>query len=971
MAFSDEIKKLQRSLRCYLRYSVGPGSDNPGVSGVTFDRRYGKAADNTGDVPIKGTISKFGTFSRTLTNSDQGFEIPSITSEILDRDNEWRVLASRPWQLINRFVYYVLRVRDDAGNYIDSDIAWGQIYKPGFPPPGKARLNVQMLPGDYLGKTVPKRRVTVEDWPDADPSAVGRPVPIIYGKMDNKVGDITGLTATRIAPSGHIPPVLTGSVTTGGGGAFANRDLYYVVCAVDAGIVSSDISNVVHIHPDATNNAVQLNWTAGYTPGKWRVFVGNSPDFGQMGRYRLSGNPYSEVDLAGGTTSLLVTYPGVDTTEQLDPDPHFDLNYRQSVYYYLAAIIGGEEQPPAAPVALSLPPINKSGTAVQVSWDPVPNATSLILRRQSQSYHFDPGFDRQWTLSASAVGLLDFFSDVSAVTTPENFLRPRAGALELLYVDTNPAGQAGQYKYLVAGHGCKQVREVYVHKATLTQGGNPAGAIDRPRSLHVAVSGTPGTTPYRYVVSASNGVGETMPSTEVKAVNGNATLSVGNYNSLTWEIVTGAVTYTVYRAGEATDFARLASTTANNFVDDGSQSLDTATRPPETNTSGNNFKSGSETSAAQPILQTLGTDYFVETVTIDGEVFQIIRFNPAQDGNAVTANVWGIETVGDATGKNNGTGTLITNIVDQFKHFLLNWVFNSYQSGAWFTDTGYKAGLLDLDSFDTASTVAAARIVGGYIGAGAQTEEIDVRQAIQDWLASTDLDWYFWNGKFKVKMFDPSVTDRTTLSQYTPREAIFRDSFEPDMDVTRHWNKIPWQAGPQYDGYFLSGSLKDDDSIDKYERVIEAPIRTLPWTRHSGTATDVVTHVLRLSKNPPILATFAVPLKALNDEIATLIAVTHPDGIEAVSTGWIRRACKILRSDIDFDRCISILQVLDVDTLITVLGYVHYGSRLFSAENLVYITADMSHKSTYGYLADRTSGRYSNGDIAKKYGSRI
>ncbi len=972
MAFSDEIKKLQRTLRCYLRFQTGTGSENPGVSGTFTDRRWGKVADNTGTVPVKGTIAKFGTFSRALTNADQGFEAPTISTDILDKDNEWRQMAARPWTLINRYFYYALRVLADDGTYIDSDVAWGQLTLPEFSPVAKAKITVQMTP-DYLGKKVPRRKIGLDDWPHADSSALNKVVPIVYGKMDNSVGAITGFTAARIDPSGYTAPTIAAVLTTGGNSTpEVGRTVYYAICALDGSEnPASPLSNVVAVTPTVgTDNKVNLTWS-GPAPPYWRLFRGNDPSFGQMDTYR-DGDWHHMARIDGATLAVSDVWMGVDTREQLDPDPHWDLSYRQQVFYWLSAVVGTVEAPAVGPRYVYLAPMNGGG-AVQLNWDAVSNATSLILRRGRQGYSFDPGYDRQWTLAGGATSFKDFLNDTSAVTLPDNFGILRGGALEAIYVDTNPAGQAGQYKYLIAGHGCKEVREVYVHKSSSTPQGNSSGGIDRPSGLTAAVSGTPGTQILRYVVTAKNNNGETTASNEVRVENAPNVLSGANNVGLTWADVTGAISYSVFRATDTSDFNRLAIKSAGGgafFTDDGSFTETATSHPPENNTTGDNFVSGSTSTPVSPVLQTKNVDYFVETVTINGDVYQILRFNAAQGGNAITCNVWGVETLGTATGNGDG-GTLIENIVDQFKHFLYNWVFNSYTHGAWYTDTAFKSGLINDASFAAASAVAATRIVGGYKGAGALLDEIDVRQALQDWLTSADLDWYAWDNQFKVKMFDPTVVDRNTLPQYTPKEAIFRESFTPALDVTRHWNEIPWQAGPQVDGYFISGDEKDTASIENYSRTITAPIRTFFWTRHLETATDIALRALRMSKNPPVYATLMTPLKAQNDEIASLIAITHPDGIEAASTGWTKRVCKILRSDVDFDKLVISLQVLDVDALISFLGYVRYGDRTWASADLHYTTAIASGKTTtYGYLADRATGRFSNGDLAKKYWSR-
>lgn len=969
MAFSDELRKLQRTLRCYLRYQTGPASDNPGVSSVFTDRRWAKDADNTGAVPIKGTVSKFGIFSRALTNADQGFETPSIATDILDRDNEWRKMAAQPWTIINRFFYYVLRVRTDAGTWLDSDIAWGQLVEPGFDARGKVKLSIQMIP-DYLGKTTPKRLITLDDWPKADASAVGKAVPIVYGKMDNTVGNIENFRAVRIDPSGYVAPTISGVLASGGNAPYGVAK-YYAMCALDgSGNPASPLSNVIGpFTTDATNSAVDLSWVAGGPlPPYWQLYRGNSPDFGQMDMYR-EGDWHFPGLIAGTTLAVTDEFTGVDTRDQSTPDPHWDLRYRQQVFYYLSAVAGLEEQPAVGPVAVYLAPMNGGG-AVDILWDLI-DATSLILRRGRQGYSFDPGYDRQWTIAPSATSFRDYLNDTSVVVVPDGFGKPRGGALEALYVDTNPKGLAGQYKYVLAGHGCREVREVYVTKSKVTASGGQSGSINRPQGLTLTKVGATGSTVYRYTVSAVNANGETVDSNQVRRSDGPAALTGSDRNELDWDDTDGATGYKIYRSGDDEDLSLLGSSPTSSFVDDGSYTLDTSTHPPENNTTGTAFASTQETSPAEPVLQTKNVDYFVEATTINGNRYQILRFNAAQEGNPVTANVWGIDTLGTATGNADG-GTLIQNIVEQFKHFLYNWVFNSYASGAWYTTTGFMPGLIDDASFAAASAVAAARIApSGYMGAGALLDVTDVRQVIQDWLTSSDLDWYPWEGKFKVRMFDPTVVDRNTLPQFTPKDGVFRESFKPALDVTRHWNKIEWQAGPQVDGYYLSGKEKDDDSIRLYGRTIDAPVRTLFWTRSLTTARDIIQRALRLAKNPPVYATWSTPLRAMSNEVASLIAVTHPEGIDIASTGWNKRIGKILRSDIDFDRLVINITVLDVDALIGFLGYVRYGDRTWSSADLHYTTALASGKpTTYGYFADRATGRFSNGNPAKKYWSR-
>jgi len=70
--------------------------------------------------------------------------------------------------------------------------------------------------------------------------------------------------------------------------------------------------------------------------------------------------------------------------------------------------------------------------------------------------------------------------------------------------------------------------------------------ISPPTGLAVAPQGTTGSTAYSYRVSAINSVGETLACSAVAIANGNQTLSSTNYNKLTWNTVSGAISYNVY-----------------------------------------------------------------------------------------------------------------------------------------------------------------------------------------------------------------------------------------------------------------------------------------------------------------------------------------------------------------------------------------------------------------------------------------
>lgn len=73
-------------------------------------------------------------------------------------------------------------------------------------------------------------------------------------------------------------------------------------------------------------------------------------------------------------------------------------------------------------------------------------------------------------------------------------------------------------------------------------------SLTEPTSVTATVVGTSGTATYEYTVVALDGNGgSTAASETVSITTGNASLSAGSYNQITWSAVSGALAYAVYR----------------------------------------------------------------------------------------------------------------------------------------------------------------------------------------------------------------------------------------------------------------------------------------------------------------------------------------------------------------------------------------------------------------------------------------
>jgi hypothetical protein len=98
---------------------------------------------------------------------------------------------------------------------------------------------------------------------------------------------------------------------------------------------------------------------------------------------------------------------------------------------------------------------------------------------------------------------------------------------------------------------------------------------------NVIPHGTPGSTHYNYIIVANNGAGHGRNSGEGFTTTGNFTLSVTNFNRITWDPVSGATSYSIYRTlGSSTGLVGTATSTTfddTGFAGDGTSPDDTST----------------------------------------------------------------------------------------------------------------------------------------------------------------------------------------------------------------------------------------------------------------------------------------------------------------------------------------------------------------------------------------------------------
>lgn len=140
--------------------------------------------------------------------------------------------------------------------------------------------------------------------------------------------------------------------------------------------------------------------------------------------------------------------------------------------------------------------------------------------------------------------------------------------------------------------------------------------------------------------------------------------------------------------------------------------------------------------------------YAITHPEINGVLWTLIDFAAAPSGD-VTADVEGLETVGD------GSGTLITNAVDQLRHWLANFVWNTYRTGAY---VGDAAAPIDTTSFDEAADyLDVLGMPGSHVFPQARTTG---EKAVNEFVDQLNMQC-FWNnvGLLSIRPKPARVTD--------------------------------------------------------------------------------------------------------------------------------------------------------------------------------------------------------------------
>lgn len=315
--------------------------------------------------------------------------------------------------------------------------------------------------------------------------------------------------------------------------------------------------------------------------------------------------------------------------------------------------------------------------------------------------------------------------------------------------------------------------------------------------------------------------------------------------------------------------------------------------------------------------QTGYSTYFANTgnpqyVDINGNRYTCVMVrgpqgDAAADGTQpLSVNVKGVEDTGD------GTGTLVDDLADIYEHLVVNWLLQSYLSGAWLTAPDWPTDVdgtvvsqVDSASFAALKALHNSRLAAGYEGAvvfGANGESLTLRELIARMNLSCDCRAGFnRNSQFFVVGLDLSTASLAAAKNYTQTNDMVLSSFNTELETRDIENVVTYSFHRRYNLQTVSTpwayedqETRDQESIDDLggDERFGAELE-LHAVRSSVVAYDIAARRLAYYKRAPIRVTFVTNLKGLATELGDVITVDHIGGLAAA--GWTGRPLVVLR----------------------------------------------------------------------------
>jgi len=346
-------------------------------------------------------------------------------------------------------------------------------------------------------------------------------------------------------------------------------------------------------------------------------------------------------------------------------------------------------------------------------------------------------------------------------------------------------------------------------------------------------------------------------------------------------------------------------------------------------------------------------NFTFDHVTPDGLKWTIVHtpYKTVGDDD-VRVNISG--TTDDGT----PTGNIVTSPVDFLEIVLTRYV-------------GFPADMLDAASLATAKAFAIRR---SYTVAGALTQDTEWTTFIEEYTSNFRMDVWLTNsgyiavGFFEVTIDDPGARHITDIVD------IISGTYEYSTEFTNIINRIRYEYKRNYvdDKYLESGIEEDASSIQRTKQVYDWPEGTLQlnWIRDNITAQRIAGSTLNLYSEANPIVKLDIPFSGqftpidLTDKInVTSAQGPFYDGATNIR-GYTNRLHRVIEVGVDLNEYKMSMRMQDMFRLSSNCFFL--GDRTWDVSRLDWLTAPEEDKQTYGYLCDRPSGKFSNGDPGKR-----
>ena len=400
------------------------------------------------------------------------------------------------------------------------------------------------------------------------------------------------------------------------------------------------------------------------------------------------------------------------------------------------------------------------------------------------------------------------------------------------------------------------------------------------------------------------------------------------------------------------------------------------------------FEVESETEGTDPDLESgrtfeqatnFGTDWLVpgfagwpfgnDYVDKNGRRYTVIYAAADPPPKRVHVNLEGTETVGD------GSGTTIRSIAKQAEHFCNQYLLLDYQGGLYATPPTWPADLdgpgpvqVDGASFDAVDALMKLRLPpDGYTGAGGfglAGEILSGRDALARFAQSGG----FQTGHSRNSQIiasaideDPSVLATAPVYDRGSNNLIFKGSIRVTFKNGDLENEVLYNYARAYpDSFWIEeeASVSDAASIAAHQETKTGKPIDLWFVRRAAVALSIASHRLKLRKEIPRTIRLQTTINALSVELGVILRLSHPDLPRQTLL-----PARVIRHTANMSDNTVELELLDMARLFVGSGL--YCDRATVTDD--YATATTAERDKCMYLANRTTGLFSNGDAPKRY----